>query len=74
MKSIEIFKTNVNKKQVADRITALLSQSVAGCAFNFDLEDCDKVLRVESDNGAIDVDHIIHLMCANNLMCQLLND
>lgn len=45
---VEVFKTNVEDKIIADKITVEL-HSLFGGNINFDLDDCDKILRVESD-------------------------
>lgn len=47
MKMIEVFKTNVPDRMVAELLIARLQHVFPGCRVNFDLEDCDKVLRVE---------------------------
>lgn len=44
---VEVFKTNVTRKAVANRLIAQLALLFPGSRVNFDLEDCDKVLRVE---------------------------
>jgi tRNA G26 N,N-dimethylase Trm1 len=43
----EIFKTNVQNKTQAKRILNLLKGMFAEAKINFDLNDCDKILRVE---------------------------
>ena len=45
---VEVFKTNVQKAAQAKRIVAALLQCFPGCLVNFDLDDCDKILRVEA--------------------------
>lgn len=45
---IEIFKTNVQKKSDASYIIAILKRKFPDYKINFDLEDCDKILRVET--------------------------
>ncbi|MCD6012813.1 MAG: hypothetical protein K0Q79_2675 [Flavipsychrobacter sp.] len=47
---IEVFRTNVCEEIQASEIIALLQQHFPGSKINFDLEDCDKVLRVEADH------------------------
>lgn len=47
---VEVFKTNVAAPSDADSIVALLQQCFPGNRINFDLEDCDKVLRIEGTN------------------------
>lgn len=45
-----IFKTNVQKKSQAKKIIKMLIVQLPGHKINFDLEDCDKILRVEGNN------------------------
>ena len=47
-KMIEVFKTNVQQPADAARLEALLANRFPDCAFNFDLDDCDKIFRIES--------------------------
>ena len=49
---VEVFKTNVAAVSDADSLVALLQQCIPGSRINFDLEDCDKVLRIEGTNFA----------------------
>lgn len=44
---IEIFKTNVNSKRQSGRILKMLKRIFPNASFVFDLEDCDKILRVD---------------------------
>lgn len=44
---VEVFKTNVNTEYYAEKITDILKRSFPGCKISFDLEDCDRVLRIE---------------------------
>ena len=45
-----VFKTSVTNKRLSEKIRKeiLLYNNVIDC--NFDLEDCDKILRIESKN------------------------
>jgi hypothetical protein len=47
---IEIFKTNVHEASQASKLVALLLEHFPGSRINFDLHDCDKILRVEGRN------------------------
>lgn len=47
---VEIFKTNVNNQQLATKIVADLKQLYPEYRINFDLEDCDNILRIEGCN------------------------
>lgn len=44
---IEIFKTNVQNKTQAKQISTLLKTAFSDASINFDLKDCDKILRVD---------------------------
>ncbi len=60
---IEIFKTNVQK--IADSLYIIdsIKKQFPNYQINFDLEDCDKILRIESDT--IVPKNIVD--CVNNL-------
>ena len=47
---VEVFKTNVQKKAQSKMLLCVLSEAFPSFKINFDLSDCDKVLRVEGDN------------------------
>jgi hypothetical protein len=45
---VEVFKTNVTELFHAEIMVKLIHKSFKGSDASFDLEDCDKILRVES--------------------------
>jgi len=47
---VEVFKTNVQRKTQSKMLLSILSEAFPSFKINFDLSDCDKVLRVEGDN------------------------
>ena len=47
---VEVFKTNVQKKTQSKMLLCILSEAFPSLKINFDLSDCDRVLRVEGDN------------------------
>lgn len=47
---VEVFRTNVRRKRQAKVLLDILSKQFPLFRINFDLEDCDKILRVEGDN------------------------
>ena len=65
---VEVFKTNVNKHHEAQQLIAVLSSHFPQSKINFDLEDCDKVLRMEGE-GVI-VDQVVQLMQQNGFCCE----
>ena len=49
MKTVLVFKTSVTTSQKASRVKPLLDKLMdKGEKWNFDLEDCDHILRVEA--------------------------
>ncbi|MBK9396777.1 MAG: hypothetical protein WAU12_05190 [Saprospiraceae bacterium] len=47
---VEIFKTNVKKRKRSEKVVSLLSMKYPDLKINFDLEDCDKILRIEGES------------------------
>lgn len=56
---VEIFRTNVRGVSKANSIIEELFEQFPSYHFNFDLSDCDRILRVESRNGSIDAAAVI---------------
>ncbi len=48
---IEIFKTNVEKQEDADPILQQLKTLFPNYCCNFDLDECDKILRIEGEKN-----------------------
>ncbi len=45
---ILVYKTNINSKSKAKQLQPNLNKLLSNAAWNFDLEDCDNILRVDS--------------------------
>jgi hypothetical protein len=45
---IEIFRTNITRQKDAERILNKIHSAFPGFEANFDLEDCDHILRIKS--------------------------
>jgi hypothetical protein len=67
---VEVFKTNVHERRHAEALTRNLLQQFPLLKVNFDLEDCDKILRVEGKN--IQPDPIIELVNGEGYQCNVL--
>lgn len=52
---VEVFKTNVEDKVLAEKILEILNRELPECRINFDLDDCDRILRVEGDILPVEV-------------------
>jgi hypothetical protein len=46
---IYIFKTSVDTKLKFELSTVLLNELLTNAIWNFDLEDCDNILRIDSE-------------------------
>ncbi len=51
MKTIEVYKTNVDEVSSAKLILAEIRESHPNSDPSFDLDDCDRVLRIEDSSG-----------------------
>lgn len=65
---VRIFKTNVERLEKANGITAVLSERLPAHTINFDLEDCDKILRIEGDD--FNPDLVIRLLKILDYECK----
>jgi hypothetical protein len=69
---VEIFKTDVKQECEAAALVSLLLQHLPYCRINFDLEDCDRILRIESAQQEINLPQVIHIMNKQGYRCTLL--
>jgi hypothetical protein len=69
---VHIFKTNVQEEDGANAIVQKLSEQFPSSKINFDLEDCDKILRIEGSH--IDNKTIIDVLIIKGFRCEILND
>ena len=68
---VEAFKTNVQKKRQSKMLLSILSEAFPSFKINFDLSDCDRVLRVEGDD--MEALRIMLLVKEYGFMCELLD-
>jgi len=59
---VEIFKTNVNSKKLAEKVLKTLHALLPAYLFNFDLEDCDRILRAQSTAHLMEINRIIEIV------------
>ncbi|PTB96216.1 hypothetical protein C9994_08325 [Marivirga lumbricoides] len=71
---VEVFKTNISRNHQAERMVILLRKAFPVYQVNFDLEDCDKILRVKTRNIAVDPDNIIQIFTDYGFKCEVLAD
>lgn len=59
---VEVFKTNITKSKQAKQVIEKLNRQFPSYQVNFDLEDCDNILRVESVDTSIEVRHLLEFI------------
>jgi hypothetical protein len=67
---VEVFKTNVRSIRKAKLVIQKLAEEFPAHKINFDLNDCDKILRVQGKN--ILQEEIINVVTALNYQCEIL--
>ena len=68
---VEVFKTNVERRELAEQLVSSLRTRFPLSKINFDLEDCDKILRIEANE--ICNERIIELMKVKGFECEVLD-
>ncbi len=72
--TIEVYRTTVTSRRAAERLLGQLEQIFPGWCISFDLEDCDRVLRVETTGAPIPGDFIAGLLQQRGYGCEPLPD
>lgn len=64
---VEVFKTNVECPVEAAIMVKKLTRQLPACKINFDLTDCDNILRIEGED--IELHAIVTIMQDDNYEC-----
>lgn len=67
---VEVFKTNIQEIGLSELLIRQLLDHFPDSRINFDLDDCDKILRVEAET--IVPERIIEILNANGCYCEVL--
>lgn len=59
---VEVFKTNVTSREHASMFLSQMRSAYADYRANFDLEDCDRILRVECRSRTVNPVAVIRLL------------
>lgn len=70
---VQVFRTNIESLKGADRLKEELSALYPSSMVSFDLEDCDKILRIETRNQ-IDTNQIILIGQQLGVVIEILED
>ncbi len=67
---VEIFKTNVESMDESKAIIKRLHARFPGYKINFDLDDCDRILRIEGKE--ICPEQVANILSADSYTCEIL--
>lgn len=65
---VSVYKTNVDTKNKLTKAKPVLNRILLNSKWNFDLEDCDKILRVESEENLSGL--LIAELCKIGIHCE----
>lgn len=69
---VEIYKTNVRSQKQATKVIEAIQTAYSGLLVNFDLQDCDKILRIQNitPDAAAEVEVLVKTL---GFRCNVLN-
>lgn len=70
---VEVFKTNVETGEQAEQLVHLIRETFPEYSVNFDLEDCDRILRVKA-SGSIRESSVLAILHTNGVDAAVLTD
>jgi hypothetical protein len=70
---VEVFKTNLKDREAANLLVEKIQDHFEYAA-NFDLEDCDNILRVECKKGIVESGLLVEFLSRWNCVAQILPD
>lgn len=71
---IEVFKTNIAEPHAAGLVMEVIHLHFHTLKASFDLEDCDKILRIQAESGSIPAAGIIRLLRGMGYIAEVLQD
>lgn len=73
MEVVEVFKTSVETSVQAEQLVNLIVEKFPAYAVNFDLEDCDRILRIKS-SGSIQEASLVAILQQQGFDAAVLTD
>ena len=67
---VEVFKTNVEQVEHSEMLIDQIINQIPNSQINFDLEDCDKILRIEAESVSNQL--IIEILHQNGYRAEVL--
>jgi hypothetical protein len=71
---VEVYSTDIKTEEMANRVLLHLLTKFPHYKINFDLEDCDKILRVESDTPSLAVEELTLILKNMNVTANVLSE
>lgn len=71
---VEVFKTNVKDTDQANLLLSLIHRNFQGYQANFDLDDCDRILRVKGVGLTVQAHFLIDLLQDLGVKAEVLSD
>lgn len=71
---VEVFKTDVSNCEDAEMLIGQILVNFPNYKVNFDLEDCDLILRVQSFDNSIIPASIVSILKQNGFYAEILED
>ena len=71
---IEVFKTDVDNSRHADILVEHIQRMFNGYQANFDLQDCDRILRVKNVRGHVNSTGLIKILNLFGFHAEVLED
>ena len=69
---VYVFKTSVDTPKAIKQLKNQLNKLLKAAIWNFDLEDCDKILRIETETNI--KEEVVKLLQENGFICEELPD
>ena len=70
---IEVFKTNIKTRREALVVITKLKGMLPHSLINIDLQDCDKVLRIDPNGQIVNENQVMELVRKFNFRCEVLD-
>lgn len=71
---VEVFKTSVQNQLQAGIVKQLLLVQNPSLEINFDLEDCDKILRIKNIEDAVNISSVLKVLHETGIYVEVLAD
>ncbi|CAN5413803.1 hypothetical protein BH10BAC4_BH10BAC4_17260 [soil metagenome] len=72
--NVEVFRTDVKNSDHARGLIDIIHDFFPGCYANFDLDDCDHILRIKSFQADINSRNIVDLLAYHGYSADVLED